>query len=138
MYHKIKKIYDRYRRETASYMQYAKSERIKSDERQMQKYLFKEQFKRECLEQCPNEKYLCNIVLDLCYAKSDYSKQFAWDICGDILIQNLLKRHDYMVSYPTLDRDGDIEFNGLHFSMKTARIKVGADRETEDKECQLY
>ena len=138
LYNKIKKIYDRYRRETANYMQYAKSERIKSDERQMQKYIFKEQFRRQCLEQCPNEEYLCNIVLDLCYSKSKYSKQFAWDICGDMFIQNLLKRHNYMVSYPTLDENGDIEFNGLHFSMKTTEIKVNVDIESEDNECQLY
>lgn len=138
MYNKIKKIYDRYRRETANYMQYAKSERIKSDERQMQKYIFKEQFRRQCLEQCPNEEYLCNIVLDLCYSKSKYSKQFAWDICGEMFIQNLLKRHNYMVSYPTLDENGDIEFNGLHFSMQTTEIKVSVDIETEDDECQLY
>lgn len=138
LYNKIKKIYDRYRHETANYMQYAKSERIKSDERQMQKYIFKEQFRRQCLEQCPNEEYLCNIVLDLCYSKSKYSKQFAWDICGDMFIQNLLKRHNYIVSYPTLDEEGDIEFNGLHFSMKTTEIKVSVDIESEDNECQLY
>lgn len=138
LYNKIKKIYDRYRRETANYMQYAKSERVKSDERQMQKHIFKEQFRRQCLEQCPNEEYLCNIVLDLCYSKSKYSKQFAWDICGDMFIQNLLKRHNYMVTYPTLDKDGDIEFNGLHFSMKTTEIKVNVDIEAEDDECQLY
>lgn len=138
LYNKIKKIYDRYRRETANYMQYAKSERIKSDERQMQKYIFKEQFRRQCLEQCPNEEYLCNIVLDLCYSKSEYSKQFAWDICGDMFIQNLLKRHNYIVSYPTLDENGDIEFNGLHFSMKTTEIKVNVDIESEDNGCQLY
>ena len=138
LYNKIKKTYDRYRRETANYMQYAKSERIKSDERQMQKYIFKEQFRRQCLEQCPNEEYLCNIVLDLCYSKSKYSKQFAWDICGDMFIQNLLKRHNYIVSYPTLDEHGDIEFNGLHFSMKTTEIKVSVDIESEDSECQLY
>lgn len=138
LYNKIKKIYDRYIRETANYMQYAKSERIKSDERQMQKYIFKEQFRRQCLEQCPNEEYLCNIVLDLCYSKSKYSKQFAWDICGDMFIQNLLKRRNYMVSYPTLDEKGDIEFNGLHFSMKTTEIKVSVDIESEDNECQLY
>ena len=138
LYNKIKKIYDRYRRETANYMQYAKSERIKSDERQMQKYIFKEQFRRQCLEQCPNEEYLCNIVLDLCYSKSKYSKQFAWDICGDMFIQNLLRRRNYMISYPTLDENGDIEFNGLHFSMKTTEIKVSVDIESEDNECQLY
>jgi len=138
LYLQIKKIYDRYRRETSNYMQYAKSERIKSEERQIQKYIFREEFKRQCLEQCPNEDILCNIVLDLCYSKSKYSKQFAWDICGDIFIQNLLKRNNYMVSYPTLDEEGDIEFGGLHFSMNTTEIKVMVDIETEDNECQLF
>ncbi len=138
LYSQIKRIYDRYRRETSNYMQYAKSERIKSEERQMQKYIFREEFKRQCLEQCPNEDILCNIVLDLCYSKSKYSKQFAWDICGDVFIQNLLKRNNYMVSYPTLDKEGDIEFGGLHFSMNTTEIKVMIDIETEDDKCQLY
>ena len=138
LYSQIKKIYDRYRHETANYMQYAKSERIKSEDRQMQKYIFKEEFKRQCLEQCPNEDILCNIVLDLCYSKPKYNKQFAWDICGDIFIQNLLKRNNYMISYPTLNENGDIEFGGLHFSMNTTKIKVMADIETEDYECQSY
>lgn len=130
MYEKIKKIYNRYQRETASYMQYAKSERIALEERQMQKYLFKEAFKRQCLEQCPNEQYLCNIVLDLCYSKPQYSKQFAWDICGDVFIQNLLKRNQYKISYPALDENGDLEFNGQHFTMKTVQVKP--NDETED------
>ncbi len=76
--------------------------------------------------------------MDLCYSKSKYSKQFAWDICGDVFIQNLLKRNNYMVSYPTLDKEGDIEFGGLHFSMNTTEIKVMIDIETEDDKCQLY
>ncbi len=139
LYTQIKKIYDRYRREVSSYMQYAKSERIKSEDRQMQKYIFREEFKRQCLERCPNEDILCNIVLDLCYSKSKYSKQFAWDVCGETFIQNLLKRNNYIVSYPTLDKDGEIEFNGLHFRMNTTEIKVMIDiAETEDCECQLY
>lgn len=138
LYNKIKKIYECYKRETANYMQYAKAERIKSDERQMQKYIFKEQFKRQCLEQCPNDEYLCNIVLDLCYSKSNSSKQFAWDICGPTFIQNLLKRHNYTITYPTLDEHGDIEFNGLHFSMKTTSIHPDTDItiETEETICQ--
>lgn len=139
LYTQIKKIYDRYRRETSNYMQFAKSERIKAEERQIQKYIFREEFKRQCLEQCPNEDILCNIVLDLCYSKSKYSKQFAWDVCGEIFIKNLLRRNNYMISYPTLDEDGEIEFGGLHFSMDTTKIKVMVDiKETEDTECQLY
>ena len=44
-----------------------------------------------------------------------------------------------MISYPILDRNGEIEFGGLHFSMNTTEIKVMIDIvETEDCECQLY
>ena len=98
----------------------------------MQKYIFKEQFKRQCLEQCPNEQYLCNIVLDLCYSKSQYSKQFAWDICGDVFIQNLLKRNQYKISYPARDKNGVIEFYGQHFTLKTVQLKATDKKEMED------
>ena len=130
------KIYETYRKEISSYMQYAKSERLKSDERQIQKYILKEQFKEKCLLECPNEDELCNIVLDLCYSKSKYSKQFAWDICGEVFIQNLLRRKNYKISYPTLDDNGNIEYLGMKFSMKETEIKVNVD--LEDNECQLY
>lgn len=132
MYNKIKKIYERYRREVSDFMKKAKSERIKSDERQMQKYLLKEEFIKKCTEICGNEDMLCNIVLDLCYTNSNNSKEFAWDICGDVIIKNLLKRSKYMVSYPILDPNGDIEFNGMNFSMTTTEIKVSVDVDTEE------
>lgn len=116
-------------------MQFAKSERVKSDDRQLQKYVLKEDFKRRCLEQCPNEEYLCDIVLDLCYSKSKSSKQFAWDICGDMIIANLLKRNNYKVTYPTQDENGDICFSGKRFSMKTDEIKfdLGIDDKEDDE-----
>ena len=119
---KIKKIYENYKRELQTYMQIAKLERVKQEDRQMQKYLLREQFRQLCLTQCPNEEILCNIVLDLCYGASRQSKQFAWDICGGQIIRNLLKRNDYKISYPVLDENGDIEFEGQRFRMETTRI----------------
>ncbi len=136
LYVKIKKIYERYRRETANYMQYAKSERIKLDERQMQKYIFKEEFKRQCFNECPNEDMLCNIVLDLCYGKSKNSKQFAWDIAGDTIIKNLLIKNNFLITYPEADKNGDVTFNGNRFSMKTAKINITVDM--EDGKCQSF
>lgn len=132
MYDAIKKIYSRYQHEVSAYMQYAKTERITEEENRMQKCLLKEQFKRQCLEQCPNEQSLCNIVLDLCYSKSTCSKQFAWDICGDVFIQNLLNKHHGKISYPAPDENGDIEFNGQFFTMKTIQIKQTNTIETEE------
>lgn len=134
LFSKIKKIYERYQRETASFMQYAKSERLKSDERQMQRYIFREEFKRQCLSECPNEDYLCDIVLDLCYSKSKASKQFAWDICGDIFIRNLLKRNHYQISYPEADASGDILFNGQRFKMKTITLDMHKERSEEEND----
>lgn len=134
LFNKIKKIYDRYRRETSNYKQYAKNERIKSEERQVQNHIFKDNFRKQCLKECPNEEILCNIVLDLCYQKSKWSKQFAWDICGEVIIQNLLKKKKYIISYPCLDAKGDIEFDGKKFKMKEAEIKVSVDIDTEDKD----
>lgn len=136
VYGKIKKLYESYKRSLQSYIQYAKTERIKSDERQIQKYLLKEEFKEKCLRDCPNEDMLCNIVLDLCYSKSKNSKQFAWDMCGEVFIKNLLRRNNYKISYPEFDECGEIEFAGMNFSMKQVDIKVDVDM--EDTECQLY
>jgi hypothetical protein len=136
VYNKIKKLYESYKRSLQSYIQYAKTERIKSDDRQIQKYLLKEEFKEKCLRDCPNEDMLCNIVLDLCYSKSKNSKQFAWDMCGEVFIKNLLHRNNYKISYPEFDEVGEIEFAGMNFSMKQVDIKV--DVNMEDTECQLY
>lgn len=132
LFNKIKKIYESYKKELSNYMQLAKSERIKSEDRQLQKYLLKEDFKRRCLIQCPNEEYLCDIVLDLCYSKSKSSKQFAWDICGDMIISNLLKRNNYKIIYPIKNEDGDINFAGESFSLETTDIKI--DITIEDME----
>lgn len=51
----------------------------------------RDEFKRECQAICPNECELCDIILDMCY-KSSHSKQFAWEICVDTIIHNLLAK----------------------------------------------
>lgn len=40
------------------------------------------------------------------------------------MIQNLLKKNNYLISYPAADENGDIEFGGLHFRMQTVKIKT--------------
>lgn len=134
LFQKIKKIYEEYQREIGVYSQITKKERMKQDERQMQKHLLKENFKRKCTIECPNEDVLCNIVLDLCYPKSS-SKQFAWDICGKTFIKNLLKRNNYEIQYPVHSPDGDIIFRGERFRMKTVKINPAEKEESECRPC---
>ncbi len=89
-----------------------------SDEEQLMRSIFKESFKAEAYKKCNDAEELCNIVLDICYKNND-NKQFAWDICGDVIINNLLKKSDYKVYYPVEDVNGDIEFVGKKFKMIT-------------------
>lgn len=121
-YDKIKKIYNKYKKETQRYfVEKEDDERLdgftKSDMRKM----FVQRFKAEAEKACSNKDELCNIVLDLCYTNNE-SKQFAWDLCGDTIINNLLINNDYKLKYPTLDEDGDVKFNGLRFAMKEIQV----------------
>ena len=80
-----------------------------------------DEFIRECTAICPNADVLCQIVLDLCYTKMS-TKKFAWSMCGDEIIDNLLKNNKNTIEYPVLDPDGDIMFGGEKFKMHTNTI----------------
>lgn len=79
------------------------------------------EFKEKAFEICPNSKILCEIILDLCYT-SERTKAFAWDICGEQIIENLLVKNNFELSYITRDDTGDIEFNGYRFSERKCKI----------------
>jgi hypothetical protein len=99
-----------------------------SEEEHIMRNIFKEGFKAKAYELCNDSEELCNIVLDICY-KSDDSKQFAWDICGEVIINNLLKKNDYKITYPIADENGIIEFQGQRFSLITQEVNNEADFE---------
>ena len=123
-YNDIFDLYREYVKRTQEYMQFAERERLDDDELFSQRSLMMRDFKLGCDIACPNRKQLCNIVLDICYSHS-HSKQFAWDICGNEIIENLLARNDYTIHYPTMDETGDIQFGGKTFKMCTK--KIGGD-----------
>lgn len=77
-----------------------------------------EEFKEQAFEICNNEEILCNIIVDMCYKNSNKSKQFAWMVCGEQMVENLLKHHNRKISYPTQCEDGDIQYKGLKFKME--------------------
>lgn len=74
-------------------------------------------FKEQCDALNLSSEVLCNIIVDICYS-TNKSKQFAWDICGEQIIQNLLKRNGNVFSFPVQDKNGDFEFKGDRYSMK--------------------
>ena len=116
-YQKIGKIKAEYDDSVKYYQQLANKQRLDKDEVTVNRNMMLMKFKSKCEEICPNEKELCDIIVDLCYSSSK-SKQFAWDICGEVIINNLLDKNDHMINYPVLVKsDGDFEFGGEQFIM---------------------
>ena len=81
----------------------------------------KQTFMDECNKVCPNSDVLSNIVVDLCYSSSK-NKTFAWDVAGEHLFQNVLKKSNNTIVFPIKDENGDFEFCGERFLLHTKVI----------------
>lgn len=122
-YYTIKKLYDDFNRRVQNYSIFASYERINKSDVSFETSLISDEFRRECHEQCPDSRVLCDIVLDLCYGKGS-TRKFAWSICGDEIINNLLKKNDYSITYPTIDISGEISYGGNAFRLCSKKVEV--------------
>jgi hypothetical protein len=120
----IKELYKNYNAEVRSYMINKKDSNIDEESKEEARQLFIKRFREKALGICNNEEDLCNMVVDLCY-KTDNSKQFAWDVAGQQIILNLLRRNSNTYSFPVSDESGDIEYNGDRFKM--IKVKMESD-----------
>ena len=120
----IKRLRDDYNRRLSSYAVFADYERVDEYDSFAALSMMNEEFRRECSVICPDSKALCNIILDICYTKSP-TKRFAWSMCGDDIIHNLLSSHDGVISYPVPDAGGEFEYCGERYAVET--IQIGVD-----------
>lgn len=111
MYLKIGKLYDAYKQKMAYLSTRARKERMSTEQIINIRNQMKQYFIKECFMECPNVDVLCNIVLDLCY-KTNNSKQFTWDVCGDYIIHNMLRKNKNTIYYPTRDDENPEFFYG--------------------------
>ena len=122
-YSKIKKVKDEYDERIQAFQQLSHSQRLDKEEAALNKSIMMMQFRSQCEQICPNEKMLCDIVLDLCYP-FEKSKQFAWDICGETILENLLEQNNRTIHYPVLAADqSTFEFGGEQFYMHQKILK---------------
>lgn len=117
----VKKLYEEYNRRIQSYVAFSRRERVDKNELQAEIDMVNETFQRECDMACPDKRVLCNIVLDLCY-KRNSTKRFAWKMCGEEIIHNLLEKNGHIISFPVIDSNGDIEYGGERFSLASKMI----------------
>ena len=123
-FYEIKKLYRNYNKRLQSYKVFSDYERLDKIDSSSQMDMMSDEFEKMCIEQCSNEEKMCNIILDICYTRSA-SRKFAWSMCRHSIIRNLLKKNDYMITYPTRDENGEFEYRGDRYTVKTKRIEVG-------------
>lgn len=125
-YNAIQRIYNEYNRRVQDYIQYVKRERIDDDISSNQRMVMIQGFKSECQSICSNRQQLCDVLLDICYQKEG-SKQFAWDIASEEIIENLLSHNDGQIAFPVIDENGDVEFGGNRYSFFIKQIGGGVN-----------
>ncbi len=126
----VMRLYDEYNKRLRSYAVFASHERVDEYDTFSKMIEMRGEFEQECAKVCPNRFALCDIVLDICYSKSA-TKRFAWKMCGDEIIHNLLVRNGGRVCFPAADPEGDITYRGERFSMKEIRLEVGNEHYPE-------
>lgn len=73
---------------------------------------------KKALEAAVSDEYaLCNIMLDLTYGCGK-GNQIVWDVCGGIIIKNLLNNSNGEIIYLKQDKNGEIEYSGDTYSIK--------------------
>ena len=72
---------------------------------------------------------LCEILIDLLYDKPN-AKSVVWDMCGDVIIDNLLEKSGYMIQYPEKVNDFE-EFYCCRNRFKMKSLYVGGENNGE-------
>jgi hypothetical protein len=122
---KIEQLYKEYLKKVRQDMQQQQEKsRNNINEEEDQEKIMKRKlyFKQKTEEVCTNENELLAILLELLY-KSKKSKQFVWDISGELIINNLLRQNNYMIEYPKKDEKGNFEYSYEKYSMQQLYVK---------------
>jgi len=119
----IKKLYEDFNKRLRSYAIFANYEQVDEYASYAEVSMMNDELRKACNGVCQNRYALCNVILDLCYTRSS-TKKFAWSMCGQDIIHNLLKKSNRTISFPVIDGDGDIEYGGNKFSLMSRKIEV--------------
>lgn len=130
-YYEVEHLYDEYNKRLKAYAIFSSFERIDEWDSALELNAINEDFKQKCAMACPDRFALCNIVLDICYRKNS-TKRFAWNMCGEEIIENLLNNNGRTISYPALaEEDGDIEYCGNRFRVESIKVEDMSDDSAE-------
>ena len=122
-YNMILRLYTDYSRRLKDYAILASRERIERDEAISRMQIMGDEFRSACDYACSNAQTVCDILLDICYQRSN-TKSFAWNMCGQEIVNNLLRNNGNLICFPVMDSDGDVSFGGKRFLFQKKEIGV--------------
>lgn len=73
-------------------------------------------FVEQCDITCPDKIEQTSYLVHLLY-RTNVSKRFVWEICGEQIINNLLEANNYIIEYPIQTKDGEFTYAGKQYSM---------------------
>ena len=120
-YDAVKEIYEEYNKNVQIFLKGIKKNESDKSERDIVMSQLKNMFSDACSLICPNSGVLANIVVDICYL-SNKNKSFAWDVAGEEIFNNVLKKSGNKILFPCKDDCGDIEFCGEKFSLRVLEV----------------
>lgn len=122
-YRAIRGLCEDYNKRLSNFTAFTDYERVDDNDARAGLDRINEEFIEECTKICPNQKELCNIMLDIYYTKSS-TKRLVWSVCGSEIINNLLTANNNIISYPTLCDSGEVEFGGNRFTIEAKKLEV--------------
>ena len=124
-FHAVRDVYQEYKSALVGLAKKTKRDEVNDDDEDygpLDKSIIDLMFKSKFYEACANEKALCEILIDLLYDKLN-SKGVVWDICGDVIIDNLLEKANYVVNYPEAVTE-NAEFSCCRKKFKMKKMDV--------------
>lgn len=123
--HKVREVYQEYKNSIMNLSKKINTDEITEDDGLFDMSVINLMFKSKFYEVCPNEKMLCDILIDLLYDKPN-SKGVVWDMCGDVIIDNLLSKSGGVIEYPE-SVSADEEFSCCRKKFRMKKINVGGE-----------
>ena len=129
-YYKVRDVYNEYKASIVNLAKKTKMDEVNEEEDgAADKSIIDLIFKGKFYEICSNGKILCDILIDLLYDKPN-AKGVVWDMCGDVIIDNLLHKSGYEVEYPEVVDDNE-EFSCCRKKFRMKRVYVGGEHNGE-------
>ena len=120
---KISSLFNDYTSRIQKYVRISNSQGESTDVQTSNLASMRDEFLEECSIICPNEQTLYDIIIDIAGKKTG-TKKFVWDICGDTILENLLRKNNYRFEYPCMSEDGDVSFGGYKFETVEREVVI--------------